>query len=588
MNRIQHILFFLLFIGSVATAQTTFDAQVSRTQASTADRIELSFTLTNGNKPKNFKAPVMNGLRVLGGPYQSSSFQSINGRTSSSISYKYVVQGSKSGTVTIGSATVEAGGKTYSTKPITLTFTDAPVQADQSDSNGDLQAFLRNNFYLRAVVSDNDVYAGEELTVTYYIYINARSSITDYRLNGATQVPAFDGFYAEDIDVSHVQGEYQTINGQQFLVQPVKKVRLTPQRAGDLLADPMTVDATLSIRKQRSNDSFMDDFFGRGYDRINASATSPSVRIRVRDLPQPAPASFNGAVGSFDMHTTINTTKTTTDEPITYKVEVKGKGNLELFQVPELDLPPGWETYEPEVTSTASSKTYEYLLIPRSAGNFELPPHEWSYFDPKERQYFTLESEGYSIEVEQGKQYSGAGTTKEDVEELNRDIRFIGRSEPHFSKGSGIRVGSPVFATAVGFPFAAGLFTWLFLFWRNRHDDPVARAHKRAGSKALKQLRAAKELSEGDDTKAFCNEAIRVIWQYLGSKWQLPVSRQNKEQITQIFAEKDAPDDLRDETIELLRKLERSIYAPAISGSSSRELFEELESWITHMEKWQA
>ena len=86
-----------------------------------------------------------------------------------------------------------------------------------------------------------------------------------------------------------------------------------------------------------------------------------------------------------------------------------------------------------------------------AAGNFELPPHEWSYFDPKERQYFTLESEGYSIEVEQGKQYSGAGTTKEDVEELNRDIRFIGRSEPHFSKGSGIRVGSPVFATAVGF-----------------------------------------------------------------------------------------------------------------------------------------
>ena len=54
-------------------------------------------------------------------------------------------------------------------------------------------------------MSDNDVYAGEELTVTYYIYINARSSITDYRLNGATQVPAFDGFYAEDIDVSHVQ-----------------------------------------------------------------------------------------------------------------------------------------------------------------------------------------------------------------------------------------------------------------------------------------------------------------------------------------------------------------------------------------------
>ena len=95
--------------------------------------------------------------------------------------------------MTIGSATVEAGGKTYSTKPITLTFTDAPVQADQSDSNGDLQAFYEITLPPGGS-GDNDVYAGEELTVTYYIYINARSSITDYRLNGATQVPAFDGF----------------------------------------------------------------------------------------------------------------------------------------------------------------------------------------------------------------------------------------------------------------------------------------------------------------------------------------------------------------------------------------------------------
>ena len=67
------------------------------------------------------------------------------------------------------------------------------------------------------------------------------------------------------------------------------------------------------------------------------------------------------------MHTTINTTKTTTDEPITYKVEVKGKGIWNCFRFLNSICLPDGETYEPEVTSTASSKTYEYLLIPRSS-----------------------------------------------------------------------------------------------------------------------------------------------------------------------------------------------------------------------------
>ena len=116
------------------------------------------------------------------------------------------------------------------------------------------------------------------------------------------------------------------------------------------------------------------------------------------------------------MHTTINTTKTTTDEPITYKAEVKGKGNLELFQVPELDLPPGWETYEPEVTSTASSKTYEYLLIPRSAATLNCRRMSGRILIRKKGSISPWNLADTVLKREQGKQYSGAGTTKEDVE----------------------------------------------------------------------------------------------------------------------------------------------------------------------------
>jgi hypothetical protein len=311
------------------------------------------------------------------------------------------------GTFTIGSATIQSGGKTYTTRPVTITVTQK--SAAEKEEEQDLTAFLRNNFYLRAEVSDADIYKGEEVYVTYYLYVNSKSDIMDFRVNGATKVPDFDGFYAEEIDVSHIQGEYKNIGGQQFLVQPVKKVKLTAQRPGDLLADPLTIDATVSVRskKRNSGDPFFDDFFGRGYERHNATATSPAVKVKVKDLPSNAPDSFNGAVGSFDMKTTINTTETATDEPLTYRIELTGKGNITLFNAPELKLPPGWETYEPKVSGGKDSRTYEYLLIPRNPGTFEIPPHKWSYFDPAEQQYFTLSSEAYDIVVREGEHYKG-------------------------------------------------------------------------------------------------------------------------------------------------------------------------------------
>ena len=66
----------------------------------------------------------------------------------------------------------------------------------------------------------------------------------------------FRRFCAEDIDVSHAQGEYQTINGQFPGATGQEGQTQHPKRAGDLLADPMTVDATLSIRKQRKQRFF--------------------------------------------------------------------------------------------------------------------------------------------------------------------------------------------------------------------------------------------------------------------------------------------------------------------------------------------
>ncbi len=90
-----------IFISALSIAQSAFEATVSRNQVNTSDRFTITFTLQNGSSISNFKAPAFSDFYVLGGPNQSSSFSSINGRTSQSISYAYVLQAKKAGKFTI-------------------------------------------------------------------------------------------------------------------------------------------------------------------------------------------------------------------------------------------------------------------------------------------------------------------------------------------------------------------------------------------------------------------------------------------------------------------------------------------------------
>ncbi|HCK21912.1 MAG TPA: hypothetical protein DHW15_07065, partial [Bacteroidetes bacterium] len=177
----------------------------------------------------------------------------INGKTSQRFSIKYVLQARKAGKLTIGPASVRVGSNTYVSEPITISVTEQTANTQEERSaEQQINDFLRNNFYIKAEVSDRNIYTGDDTYITYKLYVNARSEIYDYRVNGATKVPDYNGFYAQDLDVTDNKGEYVNINGQQFLVQTVKKVKLTPQRSGKLTADPLSIDATLTLRDRKS------------------------------------------------------------------------------------------------------------------------------------------------------------------------------------------------------------------------------------------------------------------------------------------------------------------------------------------------
>ena len=209
--------------------------------------------------------------------------------------------------------------------------------------------------------------------------------------------------------------------------------------------EPMELECVAQVKVENSRnrdpffDSFFNDpFFNRNFQNVELKVESNPLTINVKPLPSKGkPLGFGGAVGSFKMSSTIDQTELKTNEPLTLKVTVTGKGNLELIEALPLTFPPDFETYDPKVTNNLSknssgisgSRTLEYLIIPRNAGEFQIKPVEFSFFDPARHSYSVLSTPLYNIKVNKGDDEPGgvtySGISQKNIEFIGSDIRHI-------------------------------------------------------------------------------------------------------------------------------------------------------------------
>ncbi|MEZ5012978.1 MAG: BatD family protein [Chitinophagales bacterium] len=591
--------------------QASFDATVTKTEIGVSERFQLTLTF-NGSNGKDFRPPAMGDFYVLGGPNQSSSVRIINGQMSQSVSYSYVLQAKNIGTFTIGSAYIKSGSETLSTKPISIHVVDKPssTQGSQNNNNAgsttdnsgtqDINDYIRDNMFIKTEVGNTDIYKGQDVSVTLKLYKKRNSSIYGYRILQAVKAPKYDGFYAQDIALSDQQPTLETYNGATWEVITIKKTILTAQRSGQLEIDPITLDVLVGVKvkKQKKNNSgdpfqdMWDDFFNDPFgsnQEVHYALSSGSYKVNVRDLPANAPADFIGAVGKFSMQSSINATTTKTDEPLTYKITISGEGNLELFNAPVLNLPPGWETYDPKPTQNGKSITYEYLLIPRSPGDFTIPAYTFSYFDPSKKQYQTIGSDAYPVHVEAGPGYNPSinnyGTNREDVEMLAEDIRFIKKDTPHYSNGGSSFFGSPFFYGALVLPFLAGIGVFAATArMKKLYSDMVSLRSSKANSMAKKRLAKANGLAQQNDAKAFYDETIRAVWDYLSFKLNIPKSELSKENIEEVLLRAQVPQSSAHATLELLQKCEMALFAPQLVPEAPISIYQTATELITKLE----
>jgi hypothetical protein len=121
------------------------------------------------------------------------------------------------------------------------------------------------------------------------------------------------------------------------------------------------------------------------------SLHSDSVAITVLSLPADGrPADDQRLVGEgLALALSLTPSDTRAAEPVTAVATVTGIGNAPLWPEPAMQWPRGFRVYptetsvrvEPQSGLVAGSKTFNYLVVPDSAGTFVLPEVRYPYYD---------------------------------------------------------------------------------------------------------------------------------------------------------------------------------------------------------------
>ena len=376
-----------IFFSCLLSAQVNFRATLSKNSLGINERVRIDFIMDKDGD--NFIPPEFENFRVVAGPSQSIKNSWVNGKRSYSKTYTYFLSPIEKGNFKIGQASVEVDGEIYKTLILNVEVTSAveiPVNPNDPSYIAD------NNIHLVAEVSKTNPYLNEPISIVYKLYWKPDLGITNPR---ELDAPRYANFWSKNIDNTPI-AENGTFKGEAYRYAVMRKTLLYPQKTGELSIEPLVYDIAVQVPSNRR------DIFGQVLSNtVNKTVSAGKVKINVRPLPnQGRPDNFSGAVGNFDL--LVNTTKKELliSEAFQLNIEIKGKGNFNLFNFPSINLPATLEVYEPErieklktnFQGINGSLKDQYTVVPSSPGKYAIPKISFTYFDPKDSSYKTKTS----------------------------------------------------------------------------------------------------------------------------------------------------------------------------------------------------
>jgi hypothetical protein len=511
----------------------------------------------------------------------------------------------KEGNYTIPSITFVAKNQQVKSNPVNIVVRSGAQQQNQQQQTNnnrqstEIQGFNKNDFYIKAFVSNSNPYVGEQSIVSYKLYLGPQAYRYQYQISSR---PTTQGFWTYDLNPKdgNTNQKEEVIDGKKFIVVDLYSLAVYPQKSGKLSIPPIETNLIVQVavqQQRRSNDIF-DFFFSGGtqLQNMELNLSSNSVSVQAKELPAAnKPLLFSGLVGDFKLSAKLSRDKLTANDAANLTITISGNGNLQYIEPLDFEFPIDIAVHDPEIRDNIStspsgvsgSRTFEYVLIPRVDGNYTIPSASFSYFDKRKGSYTTLNTPAFTLTVEKGQSSNAVAVnanTKTDVKILGTDIHHIKTNwKPALYKSSFFL--SPLYWVLLILPIL--LLVVFMIIFRKRMESRKNVAllrDKKASKTARKRLRKAEKLLQTKQNEAFYIEISKVLWGYISDKFHIPLGLLSLDTAHQKLSERSMQQDSIKEFIDTLNDCEYVRFAPS-PDITPEKMYERTFNFITKIER---
>lgn len=587
---------------SAAAEDITFEALVGANRVSLGDAFDLNLTFYGTNNASAPELPAIDDFdtRYIG---PSSQISIINGRTSMSVSHLYSLLPKKEGAFTIPSLRVNYGGKTYTSRPITIEVVSGPAAQFSAPQSQDQSAGetpdLSDRIFVIIESGKIKAYQNELIPIKVKLYIN-NLAVRDI------QYPSFSGGAFSIGDFGEPRQYRETLGG--ILYDVIEfDTRISASMSGVLTLGPASLKCNLIIQNRNRQKSMFDedffgsdtfnDFFGR-YQTHPLNLASNETPIIILALPEDGkPAGFTGVIGQYDFQLDADPKEVKVGDPITLKMSLSGARNFKALMPPEFKGGDDFKVYEPETKQEAATKIFSEVIIPKNDKIKEVPAINFSFFNPETGKYQTITKGPIPIKVnplpkeEALKVYenpSQAGAERMGVKEvLGRDIIYIKESPGNLRPKSGPLCENIYF---IAIQAISAVFLIVIFFYdreKNRLASDVRYARRlRASRKARKSLITLEKFLAVKKGPEFFNEAFKALQEYIGGKFHLSSAAITVNIVDDVLRAKGIEPGILDKVKLLFAECDMARYAPSeITSEKMKEVYTLLVGVIDALER---
>ncbi len=380
-------------------------ASVDRTRLRVGEQLLLTIRArSRAADPVQIMLPTLNGFAIEGSRDMTEVAFSGAGGSMRTTVRELQLRAQQAGALLIGPVRARQGESVVSTDPILITVDSAadrttatlsPLARSLLESAPPPVSRREDRVALTVLVPSDTVYAGQQVDLIAAAWI-PRELGARMRRPPLLTLMTPEGVWAYPVAISSGAALSRQVGGRWMDLFIAHQI-VFPLAPGRLIIPPASVEYALPVTFS---------FFSRE-ERYTLRSDSLSIVV----LPLPASNVSTSVVGEkLSLDLKIDPASTRAGEPVEASVTVTGTGNVSLWPEPALKWPTGFRVYPAQTEvrvaadagRVAGSKTFHFLAVPDSSGNFVLPEVRYPYFDATAVRYETATAPPRALAVARG------------------------------------------------------------------------------------------------------------------------------------------------------------------------------------------